>query len=145
VEALAHEAADSLDDGNGHRPAISIAHLPAARADPTLLRQVFANLLSNAIKFTRDEPDPRIDVGSYADNGSPVYVVRDNGVGFDMRHADKIFTVFQRLHRQEDYEGTGIGLALVARIVARHGGRIWADASPGEGAAFYFTLDGSEA
>jgi light-regulated signal transduction histidine kinase (bacteriophytochrome) len=145
VEALAREAADSLDAGNGSTSAISIGHLPAARADPTLLRQVFANLLSNAIKFTRDEPDPRIEVGSYADNGSSVYVVRDNGVGFDMRHADKIFTVFQRLHRQEDYEGTGIGLALVARIVARHGGRIWVDASPGEGAAFHFTLDGGEA
>ena len=131
VEALAREAADGLDEENGSRPSISIGHLPAARADPTLLRQVFANLLSNAIKFTRDEPDPRIEVDSYADNGSPVYVVRDNGVGFDMRHADKIFTVFQRLHRQGWGPESGwLGFGSSAGTAARSGPTAPARAPP---------------
>jgi light-regulated signal transduction histidine kinase (bacteriophytochrome) len=108
-----------------------------------LLRQVFANLLSNAVKYSREAEQPRVEVDAYADNGTPVYVVRDNGVGFDMRYADKLFTVFQRLHHVDDYEGTGIGLALVARIVRRHGGRIWAESKPNEGATFYFTLQES--
>jgi PAS domain S-box-containing protein len=146
VEALAHEVVDSLTtEPDGRASGIEVGVLPEASADPMLLRQVLANLLSNAIKFTRDTEERRIEVGSYQDNGVPVYLVRDNGIGFDMRHAEKLFTVFQRLNRAEDYEGTGIGLALVARIVSRHGGRIWADAKPGEGATFFFTLDGEQA
>jgi signal transduction histidine kinase len=144
VEAIAREAAANLAyDGAGAAPDISIAKLPGANADPMLLRQVFANLLSNAVKYSREAEQPRVEVDAYADNGTPVYVVRDNGVGFDMRYADKLFTVFQRLHHVDDYEGTGIGLALVARIVRRHGGQIWAESSPNEGAAFYFTLEES--
>lgn len=129
----------------GRRVEISVGELPACSADPALLRQVFANLLSNAVKFTRSRDVARIEIGwrTDADPGEPVYFVRDNGSGFDMRYADKLFGVFQRLHREEEYEGTGVGLATVERIVHRHGGRIWAEAEPARGATFYFTLGGA--
>jgi PAS domain S-box-containing protein len=115
--------------------------LPDALGDPRLLRHVVANLLGNAVKYTRHASPARIEVGHRVTVGdAATYFVRDNGAGFDMRYADKLFKVFQRLHRAEDYEGTGIGLALAHRIVLRHGGQIWADAAPGEGATFFFTL-----
>jgi PAS domain S-box-containing protein len=143
VEALVHEVVASLAaEYDGRTAAIEVGALPGTNADRMLLRQVFANLLSNAIKFTRDVPEPRIEVEAEAGDGAPpVYVVRDNGVGFDMRHADRLFTAFQRLHGADAFEGSGIGLALVARIVLRHGGRIWAESAPGQGAAFHFTLE----
>jgi PAS domain S-box-containing protein len=125
---------------NGRRIEIDIASLPTCRADPTLLKQVFANLLSNAVKFTSHRDVAVIEVGCHEDNGDRVFRVRDNGVGFDMRYAHKLFDVFQRLHRSEDYEGTGVGLALVQRIVRRHGGRIWAEGALDQGATFYFTI-----
>lgn len=117
-----------------------IADLPACRADPTLLRQVFANLLENGLKFTQVRETAVIEVGFRQEEDGTVYFVRDNGVGFDMRYADKMFGVFQRLHRVEEYEGTGIGLATVQRIIHRHGGKIWAEAEPDQGSTFYFTL-----
>ena len=120
---------------------ISIGELPACQADPKLLKQVWVNLLANALKFTRRCLPARIEVGCQSPpQGGPVYYVKDNGVGFDMRYAHKLFGVFQRLHRAEEFEGAGAGLAIVQRIVQRHGGRIWAEAQVNQGATFYFTL-----
>lgn len=120
---------------------IRIGDLPPCEADVSMLRQVWANLLSNAFKYTQQRDKALIEVGSTEENGTTVYYVRDNGVGFDMRYAEKAFGVFQRLHSAEDYEGTGVGLALVERMIQRHGGRIWVEAEPDHGATFYFTLD----
>jgi len=108
--------------------------------DRSLLKQVWVNLLSNGFKFTRRRDPARIELGCREGDGTRVYFVKDNGVGFDPRYADKLFRVFQRLHRAEEYEGTGIGLAIVQRIVHRHGGRAWAESEEGRGATFYFTL-----
>jgi light-regulated signal transduction histidine kinase (bacteriophytochrome) len=109
-------------------------------ADPRLLRIALENLLSNAWKYTARSPQARVSVGTQTGDGGPVYFVRDNGVGFDMKYADKLFVPFQRLHPEAEFPGSGIGLVTVQRIVARHGGRIWADAKPDEGATFYFTM-----
>jgi light-regulated signal transduction histidine kinase (bacteriophytochrome) len=116
--------------------------LPPAYGDPAVLRVVMMNLLSNAFKYTRPREVARIEVGANVENGNatPIYFVRDNGVGFDMRDADKLFGVFQRLHHAHEFEGTGVGLASVRRIIARHGGTIWAEAAPDAGATFFFTL-----
>jgi light-regulated signal transduction histidine kinase (bacteriophytochrome) len=128
------------DEQNGRSVEVSIGELPPCEADPLLLRQVFANLLTNAHKFTRKCEVARIEVGHQSIDGAGVYFVKDNGAGFDMQYAHKLFGVFQRLHRSDDYEGTGVGLAMVHNIVERHGGRIWAEAEPGKGATFFFTL-----
>jgi len=117
-----------------------VGDLPSCQADPRLLKQVFINLISNALKFTRLRETARIEVGCDEQDGQRVWFVRDNGVGFDMRYAAKLFGVFQRLHRKEDYEGTGVGLAIVQHIIHKHGGRIWAEAEPDRGAAFHFVL-----
>ena len=139
---LVRQVLDSLSSEQaGRQVEISLDELPVCQGDPTLLRQVWVNLLSNALKFTRGREVARIEIGSMAgQDGEPVYFVKDNGVGFDMQYADKLFGVFQRLHRAEEYEGTGVGLAIVQRIVHRHGGRVWAESEPGAGATFYFAL-----
>ncbi len=115
--------------------------LPLCRADPALLKQVYFNLLANAVKFTRTRPVACIEVGAVPVDGKTAYYVRDNGVGFDMKYADRLFGVFQRMHGSNEYEGTGVGLAIVQRIIQRHGGRIWAEAALDQGATFFFTLE----
>jgi PAS domain S-box-containing protein len=128
----------------GRKVEIRVGELAECQADPALLKQVWINLLSNALKYTGKREAAVIEVSSRSVGREPAttYFVKDNGVGFDMKYAGKLFGVFQRLHRAEDYAGTGVGLAIVQRIIHRHGGRIWADARPDSGAAFYFTLDG---
>jgi chemotaxis family two-component system sensor kinase Cph1 len=108
--------------------------------DPVLLRQVFQNLIANALKFTRTREQAVIEINCRQESGESVVAIRDNGVGFNMKYQDKLFGVFQRLHRAEDFEGTGIGLATVQRVIRKHGGRVWAEAEPDRGATFYFTL-----
>lgn len=137
---------DSLEDLHSQREGreiqLNIADLPACEGDPALLKQVWINLLSNAFKYTQKRGSAVIEVGCKTDGPVSIYFVRDNGTGFDMRYAHKLFGVFQRLHRAEDYDGTGVGLAIVQRIVHRHGGRVWAEAVVDQGATFYFTLEG---
>ncbi len=123
-----------------HQFTADIGDLPKAYGDPTLIRQVLLNLLSNAVKFTRSKGDGRIEVGSFEESGEKVYYIKDNGVGFDMKYYDKLFGVFQRLVSENQFEGTGVGLAIVQRIIQRHGGRVWAEGKINEGATFYFTL-----
>ena len=142
LEQLVRETIESLEqETQGRNIAWENGRLPKVEGDPAMLRQVLANLLGNAVKYTRPRDPAKIEIG--CDSETPdeaVLYVRDNGVGFDMQYASKLFGVFQRLHRVEEFEGTGIGLANVRRIILRHGGRAWAEGKPGEGATFYFSL-----
>jgi light-regulated signal transduction histidine kinase (bacteriophytochrome) len=122
---------------------LNIKPLPPVRGDQAMIRQVFMNLLSNAIKFTKFKETGTIEIGGWIQNSENIYYVKDNGAGFDMQKADKLFSVFQRLHNAEEYEGNGVGLALVQRIIHRHGGRVWAEGKVNEGATFYFSLPGT--
>jgi light-regulated signal transduction histidine kinase (bacteriophytochrome) len=124
---------------------IVVGDLPVCQADPALLRIVYVNLLQNALKFTRRQERARIEIGRLADPTGPIYYVKDNGIGFDMQFTQQLFGMFQRLHRGDEFEGSGVGLAIVRRIIERHGGRIWAEAAMDKGATFYFTLAGTEA
>lgn len=128
----------------GRNIAWKIADLPFLECDPTLVRQVFQNLIHNALKYSRPRSPAVIEIGQTQNNGQLAIFVRDNGVGFSMKYADKLFGVFQRLHRAEEFEGTGVGLAIVQRIVHKHGGRVWAEAETDHGATFYFTLGSEE-
>ncbi len=135
VGSLVHEALRDVAPAT-----VQLESPPPALADRAMLRQVFVNLLSNAVKFTSDQRQNRIRVGGARDGAQNVYWVCDDGVGFDMRFADKLFKVFQRLHPPQQFEGTGVGLAIVQRVISRHGGRVWAESTEGHGACFYFTL-----
>ncbi len=142
--SLSQLAADLMEERlrsePGQRVEFSLAHGCVAVGDPQLLRVVLQNLLENAWKYSSKAASPKIEFGCTGNGNETAYFVRDNGVGFDMKYADRLFTPFQRLHRPDEFEGTGIGLATVARIVNRHGGRIWAESAPGQGATFRFTL-----
>jgi len=124
----------------GPEPSLVIEQLPNASGDATLLRQVWINLLSNALKYSAKRADPRITVSGGVEGEEIIYQVEDNGAGFDMRYAEKLFGVFQRLHPDSEFCGTGVGLAIVERIITRHGGRVWAESAPGAGACFHFAL-----
>ena len=133
-------AAHFRDLLEGRSVQMVVGELPDCLADGALLEQVFTNLISNALKFTAGRPETRIEIGSQRIDAEVAYFVKDNGVGFDMRYADRLFGVFQRLHSQTEFEGTGIGLSIVHRIIRRHGGRTWAESALQKGATFYFTL-----
>ncbi|MEP6715767.1 MAG: PAS domain S-box protein, partial [Terriglobia bacterium] len=134
--------ADLSSQREGRQIEIRTGCLPPCQADAALLKQVWVNLLSNAFKYTRVREHAVVEIGCLREKNEDVYFVRDNGTGFDMRYADKLFGVFQRLHRADDFEGTGVGLAIVQRVIHRHGGNVWADAAVGHGATFSFTLKG---
>jgi PAS domain S-box-containing protein len=141
MDALVAEALAPLREDTRDRSVDwVVTPLPPTAGDRSLLRQVWANLLDNAVKYTRGRDPARVEIGALEEDHSNVFYVRDNGVGFDMEYAHKLFGVFQRLHSAAEFEGTGIGLANVQRIIARHGGRVWAEGATGEGAAFYFSL-----
>ena len=131
---------DLKPESEGRQVEIRMGQLPDCLGDAPLLRQVFVNLLTNALKFTRQRECAVIEIGCQEQPDESVYFVRDNGAGFDMQYAGKLFGVFQRLHRADQFEGTGVGLSIVQRIVHRHGGRIWAEAELDRGATFHFTL-----
>ncbi|MDB6087270.1 MAG: Response regulator receiver sensor signal transduction histidine kinase [Gammaproteobacteria bacterium] len=141
VASLVHEVVSELRPLEGDRKIeIRVGELPQAAADPSLLRQVFVNLVSNALKFTRQRPSAVIRIEGSMQTGGSTYSVADNGAGFDMGHADQLFRIFQRLHRADEFEGTGVGLSIAQRIVERHGGKIWAQAQEDRGATFSFSL-----
>jgi light-regulated signal transduction histidine kinase (bacteriophytochrome) len=152
LDDLVRQAIDEQrGDCAGRDVEFSVAALGEVECDPALLRHALSNLIGNAIKYTRNKPQARIEIGRLAQAdplasaaeallAPPVYFIRDNGAGFDMRYSSKLFGVFQRLHSDHEYEGTGVGLAIVQRVISRHGGRVWAEARLGEGAVFYFTL-----
>ena len=133
-------AQDVVTEFGGKSASISIGALPPAQADRMLMRQVWLNLIENAIKYSAKSDRPRIEIGGSREAGENIYSVRDNGVGFDMKYYDKLFGVFQRLHDAGEFPGTGVGLAIVARLVSRHGGRVWAEGTIGKGASFHFAL-----
>lgn len=147
LSALAREVSAELQavQGSDTPTAVQwqIAEGLRTQADPQLVRRVLENLLGNALKYSAKVAEPRVEFGCMPATNPPVYFVRDNGAGFDMQHADKLFGMFQRLHSAKDFPGTGVGLAGVRNIVCRHGGRVWAEAQAGQGACFYFTLIGT--
>ena len=143
MSELARESLDELEgQWAGREVEIRLDPLPPAQGDPGLLKQVWVNLLSNAVKYTRGRTPALIEVSAQADGDRLIYQIKDNGTGFDMKYAHKLFGVFQRLHRDDQFEGTGVGLAIVQRIVHRHGGQIWAEAAVDRGARFCFTVHG---
>jgi signal transduction histidine kinase len=141
MQALAEEAAAEMRASySGPAPLVEIAALPPCAGDRTVIRQVWCNLIGNALKYSARRAQPQVRISGRIEEAQSLYEVSDNGAGFDMQYADRLFGVFQRLHSAQEFTGTGVGLAIVQRIVTRHGGRIWAEAQPDAGAHFYFTL-----
>jgi light-regulated signal transduction histidine kinase (bacteriophytochrome) len=141
LSVLAGSVVEELNlEAQDRKIKFNIRPVPVAFGDKMMIHQALINLFSNAIKFTGNKDIAEIDFGFIGDNNEIVYYIKDNGVGFDMRYYDKLFGVFQRLHSEAEFEGTGVGLALVYRIISRHGGRVWAKGEAQRGAVFYFTL-----
>jgi light-regulated signal transduction histidine kinase (bacteriophytochrome) len=141
MNRLVQEVLNDFGTDNGLKQVeVVVESLPSCKADRSLLKQVWINLISNAIKYSSKRENPRIEIRHITQDHKTAYLVKDNGVGFDMQYVDKLFGVFQRLHREDEFEGTGIGLATVSRIIERHGGRVWAEAQLNNGATFYITL-----
>jgi len=141
MEELAKSVFEDVQAANKERKVLlELRKLPPAFGDRNMIRQVFYNLLSNAFKFTRPKQAPSVEIGFQEGGNQNTYFVRDNGVGFDMQYSPKLFGVFQRLHNVDDFEGAGVGLALVQRIILRHGGRVWGEGKVNEGATFFFSL-----
>ncbi|HNC30061.1 MAG TPA: ATP-binding protein, partial [Cyclobacteriaceae bacterium] len=138
VENIVREQTNELKD---RKLAIKILDIEGAKGDLAMIRQVWINLISNALKYSSRKEISKIEIGSYRENGKKIYYISDNGAGFDMKYKDKLFGVFQRLHKMNEFEGTGVGLALVKTIVKRHGGEVWAESKINEGAKFYFSLN----
>ncbi|MEX2231082.1 MAG: PAS domain S-box protein [Cyclobacteriaceae bacterium] len=143
LTSIAEAVINELTHAGNVRAKIKVHSLGKAKADPALLKHVFQNLIANAIKYSSKKEDPEVEIGLTEVKSGKTYFVKDNGTGFDMAYYNKLFGVFQRLHGQEEFEGTGVGLAIVHRIITRHHGKIWADGKVDEGATFYFTLDSS--
>lgn len=137
--------AEIREEYAGREVEVEVGDLPDCMGDAVLLHQAMSNLISNAFKYTGKVERARVQIGVEERDGDGVVFIRDNGAGFDMRYADQLFAAFRRLHSRSDFEGTGVGLAIVDRIIRRHGGRIWATAEPGKGATFYFTLNSGQA
>jgi len=138
---LAQKLVDELTPTIGERDMkFEIKQMPSAYGDLFMMNQALLNLLTNAIKFTQTRENAMIEVGGYSENDENVYYVRDNGIGFDMQFSDRLFGLFQRIHSSQEVEGTGIGLVIVKNIIEKHGGRVWAEGKPDEGATFYFSL-----
>ena len=137
---LVHATIKDIQSALPNEAAITIKDVPSAQADQNLMGMVWTNLISNAVKYSSAKPDSMVEIGSVNEDNRTIYYVKDNGAGFDMQYYDKLFGVFQRLHAANEFDGTGVGLALVHRIITRHGGEIWADAKLNEGATFYFSL-----
>jgi PAS domain S-box-containing protein len=140
TNGLVREVIASLDKKSSDSISWKLNSLPASYGDLTTIRQVWINLLSNAVKYSSRNTAPAIEIGSYQQEDDTVYFVRDNGVGFDQKYSNKLFKVFQRLHSSTEFEGTGVGLAIIEKIISKHGGRVWAEGEPGKGAVFFFSL-----
>lgn len=145
MQTLTQQAVDELMREMENHAQVTVGNLPSINADPALMMHVLKNLLSNALKYSRKVSHPMVEVDAKEEDGNVIFCVKDNGAGFDMRFVDKLFTVFQRLHTTSEFEGSGVGLAIVQRIIARHNGSVWAEAAPGKGATFYFSLPGQVA
>ncbi len=139
-----HRILQDLQDITGYRAEIIVHPLHSVSGDGALINHALTNLLSNAVKYSAKSPNPRIEIKSYEDKGEIIFCIADNGVGFDMNYVHKLFGVFQRLHSDKEFEGTGVGLAIVKRIIEMHGGRVWAKGEIDKGASFYFALPSSE-
>jgi signal transduction histidine kinase len=140
MNTLTRDVVEQLKLNNPHKAQIHIGHLHSINGDGPLMRQVMSNLITNAVKYSSRREKPEVYIDSSEKNGVVTFRIRDNGAGFDMKFADKLFGVFQRLHNQDEFEGTGVGLAIVHRIISKHGGQVWAEAVPDNGATFYFSL-----